>query len=56
MQFDGLCFPVTASVGMAGVTDDIRTTRAIINAADEALYRAKENGRNQVSNHISAVI
>lgn len=37
---------VTASLGVA--TSDLRPLEATIKAADEAMYRAKESGRNQV--------
>ena len=47
MMVDGVSFPVTVSVGvaagMAGSSGD-----DVISAADSALYRAKDNGRNRV--------
>jgi two-component system chemotaxis family response regulator WspR len=39
---------VTMSVGVA-VTTDMREPEALLRAADEALYRAKRGGRNQVA-------
>ena len=47
MEVDGL--KVTISIGVATVPDlDVRTSTALIEAADGALYRAKGAGRNQV--------
>jgi GGDEF domain-containing protein len=40
---------VTISIGVAERSDDHATPEDVIQAADKALYRAKENGRNQVS-------
>jgi GGDEF domain-containing protein len=40
---------VTTSIGVAESSDDLRTPRDVIAAADEALYRAKQRGRNRVS-------
>ncbi len=39
---------VTVSIGLAGRTDECPTPRAVIDAADKALYRAKKKGRNRV--------
>jgi diguanylate cyclase (GGDEF)-like protein len=40
---------VTVSIGVAEPTDQHATPRAVLKAADEALYRAKKAGRNRVS-------
>ncbi|HXF66384.1 MAG TPA: GGDEF domain-containing protein [Burkholderiales bacterium] len=40
---------VTVSVGVAQRTDRLASPEAVIEAADRALYRAKEKGRNRVS-------
>jgi diguanylate cyclase (GGDEF)-like protein len=40
--------PITVSMGVATYPDHGRSVEAIIRMADEALYRAKENGRNRV--------
>jgi len=39
---------VTVSLGVASFPDDATTSDALINRADEALYRAKRSGRNNV--------
>jgi diguanylate cyclase (GGDEF)-like protein len=39
---------VTVSIGVAEPTDQHATPRAVLKAADEALYRAKKGGRNRV--------
>lgn len=39
---------VTVSVGAATITDQVRTVEDLISAADKALFRAKEMGRNNV--------
>jgi diguanylate cyclase (GGDEF)-like protein len=39
---------VTISLGVASFPDDALTSDALINRADEALYRAKRSGRNNV--------
>lgn len=44
---DGLS--VTVSIGVAERNDSLVTARAVIRTADEALYRAKQAGRNLVS-------
>lgn len=45
---DGQPFRVTASFGIAGAQPD-ETLASLLARADKALYRSKENGRNQVT-------
>jgi diguanylate cyclase (GGDEF)-like protein/PAS domain S-box-containing protein len=45
---------VTASLGVASITPTIKTERELTQAADDALYASKENGRNRVT-HIRDV-
>ncbi|WP_309694120.1 diguanylate cyclase [Armatimonas sp.] len=40
--------PVTASIGLATLTDSMTSPDGLVGAADSALYFAKEHGRNQV--------
>lgn len=40
---------VTISIGVAERSDKLATPDAVIKAADKALYRAKEKGRNRIS-------
>ena len=41
--------PVTMSLGVAGSRKELRPdVTSLVHAADSALYRAKENGRNRV--------
>jgi len=46
--FQGQKTSATMSVGVANFPQDATTPSQIIRVADERLYRAKENGRNQV--------
>jgi diguanylate cyclase (GGDEF)-like protein len=39
---------VTISIGIAGYPSDGDDAQGILNRADDALYRAKDNGRNCV--------
>jgi diguanylate cyclase (GGDEF)-like protein len=39
---------VTVSIGLAQATSQVHDVRAIVEAADQALYKAKELGRNRV--------
>jgi diguanylate cyclase (GGDEF)-like protein len=41
-------FNVTASVGFAAATVSMSGFEALLNAADQALYQAKEQGRNRI--------
>jgi diguanylate cyclase (GGDEF)-like protein len=45
----GKALSVTVSIGAAGPSERARTPHQVIKAADEALYRAKQAGRNRVS-------
>ena len=47
--FDGREAAVTASVGIARFPDNAREGEAMVAAADEALYRAKSEGRNRAA-------
>lgn len=40
-------FKVTISIGLSNYPNDGATIDTIVNAADKALYKAKQNGRNQ---------
>ena len=40
---------VTVSIGYAVFPEHARTPEALVEAADQALYRSKEGGRNRVS-------
>ncbi|MGN5060816.1 tetratricopeptide repeat-containing diguanylate cyclase [Aeromonas caviae] len=44
----GMSYPVTISIGCASLPDDDQDLAALIQRADNALYRAKEAGRNRV--------
>jgi diguanylate cyclase (GGDEF)-like protein len=46
---DAKSVSVTISIGVAERNDKLATPEAVIKAADRALYRAKNKGRNQVS-------
>lgn len=40
---------ITISVGVASLRDDCKTLESLMERADQALYQAKENGRNRVA-------
>jgi len=42
---------VTISIGVANNSEELVTTQDVLKAADEALYRSKEKGRNCISQH-----
>jgi len=44
----GIARPVTISLGVAQISSCDKNLASVINRADQALYRAKDNGRNQV--------
>ena len=45
---DGTPVPISVSIGVAAHPEDGDTVRALLNAADQALYQAKASGRNDV--------
>ena len=45
----GKAVSVTISIGVAASGDDMRPPADVIKAADRALYRAKQRGRNQIA-------
>lgn len=45
----GKSVSVTVSIGVAASAEDLRTPADVIKAADRALYRAKQRGRNQIA-------
>jgi len=49
-QVEGQRVPITASVGAASATPvDLQHPKRLIERADQALYRSKENGRNRIT-------
>ena len=47
--WDGRAVPVTISLGVATLWgENFRSVEALVRAADEFLYRAKQTGRNRV--------
>ena len=44
---DSVTMPVTVSMGGAHCSEKVESATALLKAADENLYRAKEAGRNQ---------
>jgi diguanylate cyclase (GGDEF)-like protein len=55
--FNGEIIRITTSIGIASaiITDENMSVDKLINNADIALYRAKDNGRNQVCSFIDEV-
>ena len=47
---DGILPKITVSIGVAAFPESGNTPQAVLKVADEALYRAKEQGRNRVAN------
>ncbi len=46
-NFNGTIVKVTVSLGVAGLNESIETSEMFLKKADEALYRAKREGRNR---------
>ena len=51
LEFEGNSFGVTLSGGVAAYPLDAQNIKALIHAADIALYQAKENSRNRICLH-----
>jgi diguanylate cyclase (GGDEF)-like protein/PAS domain S-box-containing protein/putative nucleotidyltransferase with HDIG domain len=47
-EYDGKSAHVTVSIGLADYTADMKSRHEMIEHADEALYQAKEDGRNLI--------
>ena len=48
-QRDAIPLTITISIGLAERTQDLTTAEDVLKQADKALYKAKNNGRNQVA-------
>ncbi len=46
---------VTGSVGMAFYPEDGNNSEELVNAADKAMYKAKEEGKNQIATHSAPI-
>lgn len=47
-EFEGQRISVTISLGVAAMASDVRNTNELLKKADDALYEAKDAGRNKV--------
>lgn len=52
-QKDGLSIPISMSIGYALYPDDAEDAHALLNLADQAMYKVKKKGKNSVC-HLSA--
>ena len=48
LRADGLSIHLTASVGIASMPDVAASEEALIQAADQAMYRVKQRGKNGI--------
>lgn len=49
VMFESIEIPVTTSIGISAVAEEVDDVHAVLERADRALYNSKHNGRNQVS-------
>lgn len=54
-DLESMAWNVTASIGVASLSDDIENTEGLIARADQALYQAKESGRNRVCSGLTLI-
>ena len=47
-DIDGVQYPVSISVGISVATKGVADASVLLKLADQALYRAKQHGRNRV--------
>ena len=47
-QYDGTDVRITISLGVVTFTKDIETREDLVKSVDDALYKAKREGRNKV--------
>jgi diguanylate cyclase (GGDEF)-like protein len=47
-KLNGFEILITASMGVVAISDEYPTLQAMILAADQLMYQAKQNGRNNV--------
>ncbi len=48
MEYDGLCFAVTVSIGISLYSENQKSPKELLLIADRAAYQAKTEGRNRV--------
>jgi two-component system, cell cycle response regulator len=51
LEYDGLCFSITVSIGVALYSENQKSQKELLMSADKAAYEAKSLGRNQVVLH-----
>lgn len=51
-KYNGLNISITVSIGVSEVTKNTESVHQLFENADKALYKAKENGRNQIQTNL----
>lgn len=51
LLIDGSAVRVTVSIGVATFPEDAENEKTLMQFADEAMYRAKESGKNRIEVH-----
>ena len=47
--YDGNNIKITISIGVSEITEQIKTVHELFETADKALFKSKQNGRNQIN-------